>query len=463
MTDIPVSEAPLSEYLLPLRRRITIVSHSMYSNAEDAIGAERQGTIHDASGQDIDFDWDTLSLATVIRNRDFDMDSQLDGSEQTDTVPAAAGPTDGSNQRTAFFATHYAPGRQTEEKNGDDSIQIVGREPGGHLPTMDVQPDATSRGSVPATADNPSYRELQRTSLATYLQSYLPELTNHPSSVTDGLLRQAADPPEPSMTDEAILHNLAEIDGMIGLFEFFRGSIPERQTIYQEVISKLGIQRTQLHRRLFQSQKKRQQQSTVDDEGGHRFSSDLFPNASDALSMSDETRIAFGDRLPPTYLAATNPDPVGTLRGGYTHQVPPASEDVMQWKLNHDDTPQSVGISSAWPTESRKRLRSVKDVLDSIQSNLLLQPSSDPEPLDSNPEPLGSNPESPGSDSEPRMTKKVKMSACLRCRLQKRRCSGDGICRNCKEDKIQCVRPTWLDKNVFDYGSIYFLAFSFCR
>ena len=56
----------------------------------------------------------------------------------------------------------------------------------------------------------------------------MPELTDHPSSMTDSLLRQAADPLKPSITDEAILYNLAEIDGMIGLFEFLRGSIPER-------------------------------------------------------------------------------------------------------------------------------------------------------------------------------------------------------------------------------------------
>jgi hypothetical protein len=233
---------------------------------------------------------------------------------------------------------------------------------------------------------------------------------------------------------------------MIGLFNFLRGSIPGRQTIYQEVILKLSIQRTQLHRRLFQRQENRQQQSTVNDEYSREFGLDLFPDASDTLFMFDQTRIGFDGSFPPTYLAATHPNPGGMISSGCTHQVPPVSEGVMQSTLSHKDTPQSIRISKAWPTESRKRHRSVTDVLDSIQSNISLRPGSDPEPPDS-------DPESPGSDSEPRTAKKVKMGACLRCRLGKRKCSGEGVYSTCK-DKIQCVRPTWLDKNVFDYGEI---------
>lgn len=431
----------------------------MDPKTDSAVSAESQWTNRNASGP--------MFADTITRNRDFDMDSQQDRSEQTDTVSAAAGP--------ACFVTHYAPGRRTQENNWDDSVHNVGPKPTGRLPTMDGQPDTTSRGPLPATADNVLYGVSQGTAFATFLQILVAELTDHSPSVADGLPSQVADPPnglirglEPSITDEEILHNLAEIDGLIKLLEFLRGSIPGRRAVYQEVILKLGIQRAHLHLRLFQSQERRQYENTVGDGGGHRSSSDLFPNAFDVLSMSNETRIGFDDSIPPTYVATTNPDPRGTLSSGYTHQVPPVSEDVMQWTLSHNDTPQSVGISSAWPTESRKRPRSVEDVLDLMQSNLLLQPGSDPEPLDSIPkpldsipepldsipEPLGSNPESPGSDSESRMTKKVKMSACLRCRLGKRRCSGDGICSNCKEDKIQCVRPTWLDKNVFDYGEI---------
>jgi hypothetical protein len=305
---------------------------------------------------------------------------------------------------------------------------------------------------MPAAADSASYGGLQRNPFGASPQDFPSEQPDHPLTATNGWSGQATDLPngsirglEPSIIDEATLHDLAEIDRTMEMLQSLRSSILERQTIDQETISNLGIQRTQLHRRLSQSPENRQQRTTVNDEGGHGFGVDLFLNASNAPFLFDLTEIGFDSSLPSTYPDATHPDPEGMISSGHTHQVPPVSEGVMQLTSSRKDTPRIAGISEAWPTESRKRHRSVTSVVDPMESNLLLPPGSEPTPL--------------SSDAQLQTAKKKKMNACLCCRLGKKGCSGDSVCETC-QDETQCVRPTWLDTTVFDHGEIGFLAFA---